>query len=438
MAKRRMDAQIAEASDHVVALVLGGGRGSRLHPLTQERAKPAVPLCGQYRIVDIPLSNCIHSGIKRIYVLTQFNSASLHRHINNTYKFDTFSRGFVEILAAEQTVESGDWFQGTADAVRKHLREIDHLQASQFLILSGDQLYRMNYRELLETHMRAEADITVAALPVTRTAARGFGILRVDSEGRIREFVEKPQSDAELDELVTAPEVFAYCGLDAVDRPFLASMGVYMFRPNVLERILRNEPQWIDFGRDVIPNSLLRHHVHSHLFAGFWEDIGTVRSYYETSMMMLSPDPPFRFHASGQPVYTRPRYLPGALVHRATITDSVLCGGCTVRDATVSNSIIGIRTQVRPGVVIERSIIMGSDYYEDERRSTSPIPMGIGDGSVIRRAIIDKNARIGKNVVIRGFETLPDTDGLGHVVRDGIVIVLKNAIIPDGMQIGQV
>ena len=436
MKARRKKASISEIADRVVALILGGGRGTRLYPLTAERAKPAVPLGGRYRLVDIPLSNCIHSGVKRIFVLTQFNSASLHRHINNTYKFDNFSGAFVEILAAEQRAESGDWFQGTADAVRKHLREIDHLQASHFLILSGDQLYRMDYRDMLETHVSNDADITVGVLPVTREAARGFGVLKVESDGRIVEFVEKPQTGEQLDALVTPPAVFAERGVHAEGRDYLASMGVYLFKADVLESILRTESDWIDFGRDVIPKSLGPRHVHSHLFTGFWEDIGTVRSYYETCLQMVGPEPPFRFHQDGQPIYSRARYLPGAHIHRATVADSVICEGCDIGQATITQSLIGVRAIVQPGAVIDHSIIMGADYYEEERAEKGPVPIGIGEGSRIVRAIIDKNARIGKNVTIQGGDHLPDSDGLGHAIRDGIVIVLKGAVIPDGMRIG--
>lgn len=436
MARQTKNVDISGTTEKVIALVLGGGRGTRLHPLTAERAKPAVPLAGRYRLVDIPLSNCIHSGIKRIFVLTQFNSASLHRHINNTYKFDNFSRGFVEILAAEQRVESGDWFQGTADAVRKHLREINHLQASQYLILSGDQLYRMDYRTMLNSHLRAEADITVAVLPVTRDQARGFGILKVNDEGRIVEFVEKPNTEEDLARLVTSDHVFSEYGLSAEGRPYLGSMGVYLFKPQVLESILSTQPEWIDFGKDVIPKSLDRLHVQSHVFAGFWEDIGTVRSYYEASLQLTSPTPHFDFHEGGKPIYSRPRYLPGSQIEKATITESVICEGTRIFEATIVRSIVGIRTVVYPGARIERSVVMGADYYEEEREARPAVPMGIGEGAEVVNAIIDKNARIGRSVVIRGSDDLPDSDGDGYAVRDGIVIILKNAIIPDGTRIG--
>ncbi|MCC6694647.1 MAG: glucose-1-phosphate adenylyltransferase [Candidatus Hydrogenedentes bacterium] len=436
MGNRQKFVRIGETNEKIIALVLGGGRGTRLYPLTAERAKPAVPLGGRYRLVDIPLSNCIHSGINRIFVLTQFNSASLHRHINNTYKFDNFSKGFVEILAAELRAESGDWFQGTADAVRKHLREINHLQASQYLILSGDQLYRMDYRTMLETHLKSDADITVAALPVTREQARGFGILKVDGEGRIVEFVEKPNAEADLARLVTPDPVFAEFGLSAEGKPYLGSMGVYLFKPQVLEGILSTEPSWIDFGKDVIPKSLERLRVQSHLFSGYWEDIGTVRSYYETSLQMASPTPNFDFHVDGKPIYSRPRYLPGARIGNATITNSVVCEGTKICDATIIGSVIGIRMVVRCGARIERSVIMGADYYEEERSYRREVPMGIGENCEIVNAIVDKGARIGKNVVIRGSDSLPDSDGDGYAIRDGIVIILKNAVIPDGTRIG--
>jgi glucose-1-phosphate adenylyltransferase len=436
MTNRRKNLNIAEMTEKIIALVLGGGRGTRLHPLTAERSKPAVPLGGRYRLVDIPLSNCIHSGINRMFVLTQFNSASLHRHINNTYKFDNFSKGFVEILAAEQRAESGDWFQGTADAVRKHLREINHLQASQYLVLSGDQLYRMDYRTMLATHLRADADITVAVLPVTREQASGFGILNVDPEGRIIEFVEKPTSDETLERLVTPDALFQEYGIQAEGRPYLGSMGVYLFKPGVLESILSSQPDWIDFGKDVIPKSLNNLRVQSHVFEGFWEDIGTVRSFFETSLELTKANPDFDFHAEGKPIYSRPRYLPGARIQNATIVESLICEGTRIADATITKSIVGIRTIVQPRVHIERSVIMGADLFEDERDYRASIPMGIGEGTTIANAIVDKNTRIGKNVVIRGSNELPDSDGDGWAVRDGIVVILKSAPIPDGTHIG--
>ncbi|MBN2310242.1 MAG: glucose-1-phosphate adenylyltransferase [Candidatus Hydrogenedentes bacterium] len=431
------DVDVLQCAERVVALVLGGGQGSRLYPLTAERAKPAVPLCGRYRLVDIPLSNCIHSGIRRIFVLTQFNSASLNRHITKCYTFDSFSKGFVEILAAEQTDESGGWFQGTADAVRQHLRHICRLGASQYLVLSGDQLYRMDYRALMATHLHRKADITVAVLPVDRRAASGFGILKVREDGRIVDFVEKPKRDDELGRLVTAPTGFGAEGIVPGAKEYLASMGVYIFRPEVLEAILREKREWVDFGHDVIPKSLGTHDVHAHLFTDFWEDIGTVRSYYEASMSMTRPDPPFQFHEPDRPIYTRPRYLPGTLVHDSSITDSIICEGCRISRAQISHSIIGIRTIIMPDVTVDRSVIMGADFYRDES-ATPGIPIGIGQGSCVSGAIVDKNACIGTHVVIRGADGLEDGSGEGFDVRDGIVVVRKNAVIRDGARIGAV
>jgi glucose-1-phosphate adenylyltransferase len=421
----------------VASIVLGGGRGSRLHPLTALRAKPAVPLMGRYRLIDIPLSNCIHSGLNKIFVLTQFNSASLNRHINSSYKFDTFSGGFVEILAAEQTIESGDWFQGTADAVRKQLRHIHNIPVDQYLILSGDQLYRMDYGTMLETHARKNADITVAALPVDKQAAKSFGIMRVTKGGRINQFVEKPRTEKDFKGLSTPPNLFDEHEIEAKGRPYLASMGVYVFKASVLDEILENRRDWIDFGRDVIPNSLRDRKVYAHLFHGFWEDIGTVRSYYQVHMDMVVPNPPFQFYDPSHVIYTHPRYLPGSHVYSTTIDNSMIAEGCRITQSTIDHSIIGIRSIIRPGTKVERSIVMGADYYEGEvfDQDKSDIPIGIGKKCLIRQAIIDKNARIGNNVVIRGSDTLADTENAQYVVRDGIVVVLKGAEIPDGTRI---
>lgn len=427
--------------DFVAAIILGGGRGTRLYPLTAERAKPAVPLGGKYRLVDIPLSNCIHSGLNRIFVMTQFNSTSLNRHVTDCYKFDNFSNGFVEILAATQTESGDDWYQGTADAVRKHLKHILNVKADHFLILSGDQLYRMDYRSLLATHLRSNADITVSALPVTKEAAKSFGILRVQNNGRIHEFVEKPSTDDELANLVTPTRVLERSGLSAEGgRNYLGSMGVYLFRRDVLEDILARRQDWVDFGQHVIPRSLRNRRVFAHLFSGFWEDIGTVRSYYEVSMKLAAPDPPFEFHDPHQVIYTRARHLPGSRLQGAVVSDSIVCEGSRITGATIVNCIVGIRSIIQRGAQLERSIVMGADYYEADNPSgtaaSSAVPIGIGRNSRITGAIIDKNARIGKGVVIRGSRKLKDSSGHGYAIRDGIVIVLKNAVIPDGTQIG--
>ena len=422
----------------VLAIVLGGGQGQRLHPMTALRAKPAVPLLGRYRLVDIPLSQCIHSGIKRIFVLTQFNSASLNRHINTSYQFDTFSQGFVEIRAAEQTVESGDWFQGTADAVRQQLRYLRGSGADSYLILSGDQLYRMDYCELLATHLRTGADITVAALPVTAEAARGFGIMKVNKNGRIRKFVEKPSTDEALDGLITPPNVFDQHAIPREHgRDYLASMGLYVFRADVLEDIFRQNPEWIDFGKHVIPRSLRRRQVFAHLFDGFWEDIGSVRSYYEVHMRMVASNPPFSLYERGRIIYTHPRYLPGSRIQDARIRDCIVCEGSRIQRADLAKSVIGIRSVIQHDVKIDRSIVMGADYLEDTCNRDNTIPIGIGAHSSIAGAIIDKNARIGKGVVIRGLRKLKDRDEAAYSIRDGIVIIHKNAVIPNGTRIGQ-
>jgi glucose-1-phosphate adenylyltransferase len=423
--------------DDVAAIILGGGRGTRLFPLTAERAKPAVPLCGRYRLIDIPISNCVHSKVNRILVMTQFMSASLNKHINSAYKFDNFSGGSVEILAAQQTDERGDdWFQGTADAVRKHLKGIMELKAKHYLILSGDQLYRMDYRTMLSTHLRHNAAITVGAMPVSREKAQGFGIMLVGSNGRIKSFYEKPTDDELLDRLVAPPKILERYGIEkGDDRQYLASMGVYIFSAEVLENILTTKQDWIDFGAHVIPRSLKNRRVFSHPFLGFWEDIGTVRSYYEVSMAIASSNPPFQFYDQDQSIFTNLRYLAGARIQGAAIKDSIICEGARITGATLTNTIVGIRTNIYRGSRVERSIVMGADYY-DEGDNRNKIPLGIGKGSTISGAIIDKNARIGRNVTIRGSRRLRDKSGDGWVIRDGIVVVRKDATIPDGTRIG--
>jgi len=421
--------------NNVGALVLGGGRGTRLYPLTAVRAKPAVPLLGRYRLVDIPLSQCIHSGVKKIFVLTQFNSASLNRHIMKSYRFDTFSDGFVEILAAEQTLDSGDWYQGTADAVRQQLRRLRSINVSHYLVLSGDQLYRMDYRYLMKTHLETGAEITVAALPVAAEAAQGLGIMRIQRNRRIRQFVEKPAGSEELAPLVTAPNFFTRYGIKAEGRPYLASMGVYVFDVGVLE-VLQSQPDWIDFGKQVIPNALKKRKVFAHLFDGFWEDIGTVRSYYDVHMRMVSRHPPFPLYDRYHIIYTHPRYLPGSRFEDVCIKNSMICEGCRISKATIADSVIGIRSVIRPGARIRRSVVMGADFFEDEQPRAASVSMGIGAGCDITRAIIDKNACIGDHVVIRGSSRLRDRDGEGYAIRDGIVIVQKNAVIPSGTRIG--
>jgi glucose-1-phosphate adenylyltransferase len=426
----------AEVMKSVGALVLGGGRGTRLHPLTAVRAKPAVPLCGRYRLVDIPLSNCIHSGINRLAVLTQFNSHSLNRHITNTYQFDGFSGGYVEILSAEQTDRAqDDWFQGTADAIRKQMLHLREKGFAHYLILSGDQLYRMDYRELMETHLRKKADITVAALPVSRKDVDGFGVMRVGGDGRIKSFVEKPKDAKLIDSLVTPDKLFAEFGLKAEGKPYLASMGVYIFTAEVLEKLLLEHAEWIDFGREVIPNSLGSHRVFSHMFGGFWEDIGSVRSYFDVSMLMTSPNPPFMFYDPSHQIYTHRRALPGVRIHDARVKNAIICDGAVIEKATVEDSIIGIRSRIFSGAKLKRAIVLGHEFYETECPKGKP-RLGIGEDAQISEAIIDHNARIGRGVVIKGGKKLKDCSGDGFAIRDGVVMVLKNAIIPDGTRIG--
>jgi glucose-1-phosphate adenylyltransferase len=425
-----------DVMERVGAIVLGGGQGTRLYPLTALRAKPAVPILGRYRLVDIPLSQCIHSGIKRMVVLTQFQSASLHRHIHNSYQFDNFSKGYVDILAAEQTIDSGDWYQGTADAVRKQLRHIRDLRADYYLILSGDQLYNMDYRDLMRMHLEKRADLTVATLPVARSAARAFGILKVAGDGRIADFIEKPQKEEDIDAFTTPEATFKKYGLQSKDKPLLASMGVYLFNRDVLEDILENQKDWIDFGKHIIPLSLKVRRAFAYVFSGFWEDIGTVRSYYEVHMQMVGQNPPLELFTPQNLIYTHPRYLPGTILRDASIKDAIICEGCRIEKAAISNSIVGIRSVIRSGVVIERTIVMGADYFEGSMEDTGgDIPIGIGENTHISNAIVDKNARIGKNVVLRGSRDLEDRDNDGWAVRDGIVIVLKNASIPDGTRV---
>lgn len=429
----------ADIMRNVGAIVLGGGRGTRLYPLTKVRAKPAVPLCGRYRLVDIPLSNCLHSQINRVSVLTQYNSHSLNRHINNTYRFDMFSGGMIEVLAAEQTdlASGNEWFQGTADAVRKQFVHILDQSVDYYIILSGDQLYRMDYRELLQTHLSKGADITVSALPVSREDAQGFGIMKVLKSGRIREFVEKPTEDDVLDSLVTPEKVFEDFGLQASGKPYLASMGVYVFNKDVLENLLMEHVEWVDFGREMIPNSLGTHQVYAHMYDGFWEDIGTVRSYFDVSMAMTTEDAPFKLNDQHNQIYTHARALPGVRIADAYIKNAIICEGSRVTKAQISNSIVGIRSIIHPGAVLDHAIILGAEYFEEHAADDNRPQLGIGERCRISQAIIDHNARIGKGVTIRGSKRLKDYDGEGFAIRDGIVVVFKNAIIPDGTTIGQ-
>jgi glucose-1-phosphate adenylyltransferase len=415
----------------VITVILGGGRGHRLDPLTRERAKPAVPIAGKYRLIDIPISNCIHSGMERMFVLTQFNSVSLHRHLVRTYKFDLFSRGFVQLLAAQQTPRGDAWFQGTADAVRQNLDIILESRGELVLILSGDHMYRMDYRRLLQEHLTADADVTVAALPCVESEIGEFGAIRVDATGRIVEFREKPKDAAARAGMQADPDLLARCGV-STDRPYLASMGIYLFKKAYLRACLESS-QRHDFGRDVLPHAVASGTVQSFLFEGYWRDIGTIRAFYDAHMDLVKADPPFHFNDPEWPFYTHPRYLPGSSLNAVRINRSVVSEGAALEECTVESSIIGVRTTMTRATV-RRSLVMGADPYPPSGPVGSP-PIGIGEGSLIQDAIIDKNARIGRNVVIMNKIGVADADGSGWAIRDGIVVVTKNAVIPDGTAI---
>ena len=423
--------------DNVVAVILGGGAGTRLFPLTQHRSKPAVPLGGKYRLIDVPVSNCINSGVTQIFVLTQYNSASLNRHISRTYRFSSFSTGFVEVLAAEQTKDNPEWFQGTADAVRQMLPHIRDWRVNTLLILSGDHLYRMDYRKFLKRHFDTNADLTISVIPSKREEAEEFGLLKTDEDGRIIEFSEKPKGDA-LEAMRVDTTRFGLTDEESNARPFLASMGIYVFNYQRLVSLLDEDKTWVDFGREIIPDAIKRYNVQAHLFKDYWEDIGTIRAFYEANLDLASPLPKFNFFNTEAPIYTRTRYLPPSKVHNCDIDNSMVSEGCILNGINARRSIIGLRSRIGAGVKLENSIIMGSDFFEtvEEMKTnlSKGIPhIGIGDGSFIRRSIIDKNARIGKNVQLinsRGIDKEDGPDGQ-YFIREGIVLIPKNAIIPD-------
>ncbi|WKZ41004.1 MAG: glucose-1-phosphate adenylyltransferase [Anaerolineales bacterium] len=409
--------------NEVLAVILGGGRGARLYPLTQMRSKPAVPIAGKYRLIDIPISNCINSEIYRIAVLTQFNSVSLHRHITRTYNFDSFHQGWVQIWAAEQTVESADWYQGTADAVRKQLLEIQAAGSKYVLILAGDHLYRMNYKAMAEYHWENKADITVAVQPVSKDEVTRFGILKREADGHITDFVEKPKD----------PEVQnKFISRDDPERPFLGSMGIYMFNTKVLVELLMDFPHHDDFGGDTIPQAINSHEVFGFDFDGYWQDIGTIRSFYETNLMLTTSQTPFNFYDAKFPIYTETRYLPASIVEDTHLQNVLIADGSRILKSEITHSIIGIRSQIAAGCVIKDSIVMGADYFEREREG---IPIGIGANCHIEGAILDKNARIGDNVTIRPFPRDKDIDNEKWYVRDGIVIIPKDTVLPSGTTI---
>lgn len=410
----------------VTILILGGGRGTRLAPLTTRRAKPAVPIGGKHRLIDIPISNAINSGMERMYVLTQFNSVSLHRHIGRTYRFDAFSKGYVHILAAQQTPSGTSWFQGTADAVRQNLELIEELQSEHVLILAGDHMYRMDYRELLREHIESKADITIGVKPCSEKEISEFGAARVDSGGRVLEFREKPKDVEAREGMEVSQELLDFKGVRS-DQSFLASMGIYIFRRKVLLEALQND--LVDFGGEIIPSEVKRRHIQAHFFKGYWRDIGTIRAFFEAHMDLVRELPPFSFHDPRWPIYTRPRFLPGAILSQCQFDRVMLADGSRLERATVTNSVIGIRSVVQ-GATLDRVLLMGIDSHLQIPNSAQPM-IGIGEGSVISNAIIDKNARIGRNVSIINARGLDNAEGDGWCIRDGITVIAKGAVIPD-------
>ncbi|KAA5539349.1 glucose-1-phosphate adenylyltransferase [Roseiconus nitratireducens] len=427
-----------DLSKNTIALILGGGRGTRLFPLTKIRAKPAVPLAGKYRLIDIPISNCINSGLRRIFVLTQFLSVSLHRHLRQTYRFDHFTGGFVELLAAQQTIESGtDWYQGTADAVRKNLRYMDQPGIEHVLILSGDQLYRMDFRDMMQSHIDSGADATIAGIPVDRKDASALGIMQLDDSGRVTGFVEKPQTDEEIAAVRMDPAWIDARGIPSKGRDCLASMGLYIFKKEVMVELLQNSEHQ-DFGKEVFPGAIDSRKVQVHLFDGYWEDIGTIRSFYEANLSLAGKAPPFELGSVVAPLYSRPRFLPPTVVgDDVSIRGSLIADGCRIGDnVTIENSVIGLRTVIGDNVSIKDSVVMGADYTEDAADvSAGQIPVGIGSNSVISGAILDKNSRIGTNVSITNsgnVDTLGEEESLQ--VREGISIVIKNGVIENGFR----
>jgi glucose-1-phosphate adenylyltransferase len=423
--------------ESVLSLILGGGRGSRLYPLTKLRSKPAVPVAGKYRLIDIPISNCINSGFNRIYILTQFLSVSLHRHIANTYKFDPFSRGFVEVLAAQQTNEAADWYQGTADAVRQQIRYVNEDSGDQVLILSGDQLYRMDFRQLVKTHRESQADVTIAVLPVTAEQASGFGIMRLDETGRVIGFLEKPQTEAQLKPLFTSAQWIEARGIECKDRHYLASMGIYLFNRDVLFELLNAPPLATDFGKHIFPRSIRSHHVQAHLFDGYWEDLGTVKAYHEANLALASDNPPFDFHSPDGVIYTRMRFLPASRVCAASMDQCLISDGCVVeRGSRIERCVVGVRSRIGRNVTLRDTVLIGADRFETDAERAANRERGIpdltvGDGSVIEQAILDKDCRIGRNVRILNREGAMDAEKENYVIRDGIVVIPKSAIVPD-------
>ena len=427
----------------VLGIILGGGAGTRLFPLTKMRAKPAVPLAAKYRLIDIPVSNCINSGINKIYALTQFNSASLNRHLSRTYNLSAgFGQGFVEVLAAQQTPESPSWFEGTADAVRKYKWLFQEWDVDEYLILSGDQLYRMDYGAFVASHRALEADISVAALPVTPDQGQSFGLMRTDSSRRILEFREKPRGEA-LTQMRVDTSVYGLPVEEAHGKPHLASMGIYVFSRKALFDLLDQNPSATDFGKEIIPTALQNHDLRAYLFNDYWEDIGTIRAFYEANLALTDqPLPAFSFYDEAFPIYTRPRYLPPTKLLDSHVTESILGDGSILKRCSIHKCVLGVRSRIGSGAVLQDTLTMGSDYYESSTRreavcAKGGIPLGVGDGSTVKGAILDKNVRIGNNVQIINKDHVEEADRpeLGFYIRSNLVVVIKNATIPNNMVI---
>ena len=419
----------------VIAVILGGGRGERLYPLTKYRAKPAVPFAGKFRLIDIPISNCLHSDLDRIFVLTQFNSTSLNRHVVRTYRFDDFSSGYVQILAAQQTQDNMDWYQGTADSVRQNLRRFVETPCDYVLILAGDHLYRMDYREMIREHIEKGAEITVAVLPVNRDQVKRLGILKANPDGRIIDFIEKPQEEGKIEDMKIEETTFEQRGIQHLGRSHVASMGIYLFNKDVLVECLKDKSM-VDFGEHVIPDSIMAREVYAHFFDGYWRDVGTIRSFYEGNLELTQIVPQFDFYNESAQVYTRPRFLPGSKINSCVIQSSILCDGSIITGCEIRNSIIGLRSIVRSGAMILNSIVMGADYYEaleDQRAKAEKglPPIGIGEDSIIQNAIIDQNVSIGRNARVINQAGVREYDGSEFSIRDGIIVVHKNAALPD-------
>ncbi|MBF2017230.1 MAG: glucose-1-phosphate adenylyltransferase [Rivularia sp. T60_A2020_040] len=423
----------------VLGIILGGGAGTRLYPLTKFRAKPAVPLAGKYRLIDIPVSNCINSEIFKIYVLTQFNSASLNRHLARTYSFAGFTEGFVEVLAAQQTLDNSNWFQGTADAVRQYLWLFEEWDVEEYLILSGDHLYRMDYRQFVERHRETGADVTLSVIPIEERRASDFGLMKIDDTGRIINFSEKPKGEA-LKKMAVDTTVLGLDEEQAKEKPYIASMGIYVFKRNVLLKLLKHSKDQTDFGKEILPAALDGYNVQAFLFDDYWEDIGTIEAFFNSNLALTQqPRPPFSFYDEEAPIYTRSRYLPPSKLLNCQIAQSMIGEGCILKDCRIVNSVLGVRSRIESGCNIEDTLIMGSDFYEPyaERQSDcseGPASLGIGANTTVRRAIIDKNAHIGCDVQIINKDHVQEADreSQGFYIRSGIVVVLKNAVITDG------